>query len=100
MFVYAIAKAVRIGAVDASFYQVAKKGYEGILNNLIYKDSRGNYNLIYVCQGAGLGGTYSEKIRDGSFEYYVYIEARVANDGKGIGPFMMASVEIEKAETK
>jgi valyl-tRNA synthetase len=42
--------------------------------------------------GAGLGGN---PYRDGSFEYYVH-ERIVTNDRKGIGPFLMASVELER----
>jgi unsaturated rhamnogalacturonyl hydrolase len=43
-----------------------------------------------------LGG---DPYRDGSFEYYIS-EPVVTNDYKGFGPFIMASVEIERAEEK
>ena len=100
MFVYALAKGVRLGALDTSYYKVAKKGFDGIIKHLIIEDSNGNLNLARICRGAGLGGNYSQKIRDGSFEYYAYIEPIIPNDGKGTGPFMMAAVEIERAESK
>ena len=100
MFVYSIAKAVRMGWIDQSYYKVAKKGYDGLVKYLIIEDFNGNLNLARICRGAGLGGNYQEKIRDGSFDYYAFIEPIVANDGKGTGPFMMASVEIEMAEAK
>ncbi|NQT23848.1 hypothetical protein HQ585_00680 [candidate division KSB1 bacterium] len=31
-----------------------------------------------------------------SYNYYVHEEAIVSNDGKGVGPFVTASVEIHK----
>ena len=71
-------------------------GSNGLKEHLLYTDSRGQLNLLRICSGAGLGGNYIEKIRDGSYEYYVYIEPIRPNDGKGTGPFMMGMVEIEK----
>ena len=35
------------------------------------------------------------KRRDGSFEYYISEPIR-ENDGKGVGPFIWASLEMEK----
>jgi unsaturated rhamnogalacturonyl hydrolase len=49
--------------------------------------------LEKVCSVAGLGG---EPYRDGSFEYYVS-EKTVSNDPKGVGPFILASLEMERA---
>jgi unsaturated rhamnogalacturonyl hydrolase len=46
--------------------------------------------LTQTCRSAGLG--YG---RDGSYEYYVYQERRVDNDGKALGPFITASLEME-----
>jgi unsaturated rhamnogalacturonyl hydrolase len=42
---------------------------------------------------AGLGG---EPYRDGSFEYYVS-EKVTPNDPKGVGPFILAALEMEWA---
>ena len=100
MFVYSIAKAVRLGILDKSFYSVAKKGYDGLLKYLVVKDYNGNLNLGRICESAGLGGNYSQKVRDGSFDYYAFIEPIIPNDGKGTGPFLMAATEIEMAEGK
>ena len=96
MFVYALAKALNMDYIDQKYLKTMQLGYQGILKHLIYEDARGQINLLRICQGAGLGGDYIEKIRDGSYEYYVYIEPIIPNDGKGVGPFMMACVEIEK----
>jgi len=45
MFVYAIAKAVRLGYLDASYLSIAKKGYDGMLKEFIETDANGQTNL-------------------------------------------------------
>lgn len=91
MFVYAIAKGVRRGYLPSHYLDWARKGYLGILGNLIEIDARGLVNLNRICAVAGLGGT---PYRDGSYEYYVTTPV-VTNDYKGVGAFMLASVEME-----
>jgi unsaturated rhamnogalacturonyl hydrolase len=93
MFVYALAKGVRLGYLDPSYLQPARRGYQGILNQFIEVDERGWVNLHSICSVGGLGGT---PYRDGSFEYYIS-EPIISNDYKGFGPFIMASAEIERA---
>lgn len=100
MFVYALAKGVRLNLIDKAYYEVAKKGYDGLLKYLVFEDGMGRQNLTRICRSAGVGGNYSRKTRDGSFEYYCYMEPIIPNDGKGTGPFLMACVEIEMAEGK
>lgn len=91
MFVYALAKGARLDYLAPRYREVADKGYQGILDQFITENPDGALNLTQICKSAGLG--YG---RDGSYEYYVYQEPRVANDGKGLGPFLMASVEMEQ----
>jgi unsaturated rhamnogalacturonyl hydrolase len=93
MFVYVLAKAARKGYIDAHFAAVAKRGYSGVLNELVSVDAKGQVTLKDTCQVAGLGGT---PYRDGSYEYYLR-EPRVVNDPKGMAPFILASQEIELA---
>lgn len=92
MFIYALAKAVRKGYLGSRSLETAAKGYRGVLENLIVVDDDGGVTLNGVCSVGGLGGT---PYRDGSFEYYVG-EPVVANDYKGVGPFILASMEMEK----
>lgn len=92
MFVYAIAKAVNKGIIDSSFSSVAQKGYQGIVEHLIKIDKDSLVHLTHICGVAGLGG---DPYRDGSYEYYIS-EPVVSDDLKGIGPFIMAGIEIEK----
>ena len=54
-------------------------------------DAQGLVTLDRTCAVAGLGGS---PYRDGSYEYYVG-ERVAANDYKGVGPFILASLEIE-----
>ena len=100
MFVYGLAKAVRKNYIDKKYHETVQKGYEGLVKHLLYKDSRGQYNLVRCCAGAGLGGDYIEKIRDGSYDYYCYIEPIIPNDGKGTGPLMSGCIEIEKIKAE
>ncbi len=91
MFAYAIAKAVRQGYLESKYMPMAQRAYRGILDCFVQVDTHGRVNLHWTCGGAGLGGN---PYRDGSFEYYVG-ERIVTNDYKGVGPFIMASVELE-----
>jgi unsaturated rhamnogalacturonyl hydrolase len=93
MFVYAFAKGVRNGYLAQDYLLSARRGYHGLLQNLIKIDSQGLLTLEKVCGGAGLGG---EPYRDGSFEYYV-TEKIIPNDPKGVGPFILAALEMERA---
>lgn len=92
MFVYTMIKSVNKGYLPKSYKTAAKKGYDGIIKNLITVDENGVVNLNKCCAVAGLGG---KPYRDGSYEYYVNEEIR-SNDGKGTGPFILASLEFEK----
>ena len=94
MFIYAIAKGVRRGYLASRFLELAAKGYRGVLGNLIEIDERGWVNLNGTCGVGGLGGN---PYRDGSFEYYIG-EPVVTNDYKGVGPFILASAEMESLD--
>ncbi len=94
MFVYALAKGVRLGLLPQSFLAPAKKGYAGIIKNFI-KDDHGQTNLYGTVSVSGLGG---KPYRDGSFEYYTS-EKVVMNDPKGVGAFLLAANEMEMLPT-
>ncbi|WP_312418887.1 glycoside hydrolase family 88 protein [Epilithonimonas sp.] len=91
MFVYTFAKAAKKGYLPNSYKTIAKEGYNGILKNLITVEPNGVVNLNQNCAVAGLGGT---PYRSGTYDYYVNEEIR-ANDPKGTGPFILASLELE-----
>ncbi len=91
MFVYALAKAVNRGYLPRERYVGAiRDGYAGLIREFIREDIDGHIDLTQICSVAGLG--YG---RDGSFDYYV--NERVAvNDLKGVGPFILAGMEVEQ----
>lgn len=92
MFTYALAKGVNQGYLPEKYMTYAKKGYQGILDNFITVEENGVVNLNKCCGVAGLGG---DPYRDGTFDYYVNEIIR-PNDPKGTGPFIMASLELNK----
>ncbi|HXR82941.1 MAG TPA: glycoside hydrolase family 88 protein [Hanamia sp.] len=94
MFVYALAKGVRLGYLPSSYLPVAKKGYAGIIKNFI-TNGDGQTNLEGTVSVSGLGG---KPYRNGSYEYYIK-EKVVTNDAKGIGAFLLASDEMEMLPT-
>jgi unsaturated rhamnogalacturonyl hydrolase len=97
IFVYTIAKAVRLGYIDFSYFEVAKNGYKGILNEFVSMNNDSTINVTNICYSAGLDAAVG-KPRNGSYAYYISgTGLPVTNDGKGTGPFMMASVELEMA---
>ncbi|MEL7587788.1 MAG: glycoside hydrolase family 88 protein [Prolixibacteraceae bacterium] len=93
MFVYALLKGLRMGYLDQSYLEPAKKGFEGIRQNFIRENEDGTISLTRCCAVAGLGG---KPYRDGSFEYYTSTAIR-DDDPKGVGPFIMACIEMHKA---
>lgn len=92
MFVYAMAKGVNKGYLPKKYRKVAEKGYQGVIEHLITTDEEGFIHLENVCAVAGLGG---KPYRSGSYEYYVN-ERIKTDDPKGTGPFILASLELNK----
>ncbi|GAB2856078.1 glycoside hydrolase family 88 protein [Hymenobacter ruber] len=93
MFVYALAKGVRLGYLDKKYAEVAKKGYDGLLKTFVETEPSGALAFNGTVSVGGLGG---KPYRDGSFEYYLTEPLR-KNDLKGVGPFILASTEMEIA---
>lgn len=96
MFVYALAKGIRNGYLDSRFQDNVTRGYAGILKEFITVDATSIVNLNGVCSVAGLGGN---PYRDGSYDYYIKAPV-VVNDPKGVGPFILASLEMETPKTQ
>ncbi|WP_240941383.1 glycoside hydrolase family 88 protein [Paenibacillus sp. HB172176] len=89
MFVYAMAKGLRLGYLSGVFRPAMLKGYKGIIGRLVTEDERG-VHLHQICHGAGLS-----KDRNGSFDYYIS-EAVVSDHYMGIGPLLLAALEVER----
>ena len=90
MFTYTLLKASRKGYISADYKIIGIKSYKGILENLIQDNGDRTISLTKCCSVAGLGGN---PYRDGSYEYYIKEPVR-ADDPKGVGPFIMASLEF------
>lgn len=95
MFIYAMAKSIRLGYIDQTFQKNVDLGYKGLLKEFVEPAGKDHINLNKVVTVSGLGG---KKYRDGSFEYYIS-EPVKANDPKGVGAFLMAASEMERQKT-
>jgi len=93
MFVYALAKGVRMGYLDKKYLQTAQKGYDGLLKTFVATEN----NALAFNGTVSVGGLGGNPYRDGSYEYYLSEPLR-KNDLKGVGPFILASVEMEIAK--
>jgi unsaturated rhamnogalacturonyl hydrolase len=95
MFVYALAKGVRLGYLPPSYLANAERGYKGVISHFVVAGTGDAVSLTGTVKAAGLGG---DPYRDGSYSYYVG-EKTVTDDPKGVGAFLLASVEMENART-
>ena len=103
MFAYVLLKGSRMGWLDTDFNEAGKRAYEGILKRFIRVNKDRTITLTDCCSVSGLGpgkgpfvpaGKENYK-RDGSFDYYMSEPIR-DNDAKGVGPFIWASLEMER----
>ena len=107
MFAYVLLKAYNKGYLGTKYRDAGIKAYQGIIKNFIRINPDETISLTRCCEVAGLGPGVSAKVlkaapnvkenkkRDGSFEYYISEPIR-DNDAKGVGPFIWASLEMEK----
>lgn len=97
MFTYAYLKGMRIGVLDKSVYSdIANKAYRGLLDTFIKAEDNGDISIIQSCASAGLGPA-KDLSRTGTVNYYLCGKdvSITQNEGKAIGPFIMASLEYE-----
>lgn len=92
MFTYAMAKGANKGLLPAEYKGRARESFYGIVKHLVEVDPNGLVHLTNVCRVSGLGGN---PYRDGSYEYYIN-EPRRTDDFKGVGPFLLAAIELER----
>ena len=92
MFTYSLAKGAKKGHLPDFYLDMAQKSFDAMLKEFVEVDEKGIVNLNQICGVAGLGGN---PYRDGSYEYYVNELIR-PNDPKGVGPFIMAALELDK----
>jgi len=91
MFVYALAKGLRLRYLEKDFAPAPLEGYKGIIERLVTEDEAG-VHLHQICFGAGLSLD-----RNGTYEYYV--REKVGSDHPmGVAPLLLASIEIERLQ--
>jgi len=96
MFAYTLLKMARLGiGADPKIQKSALKALDGIEKRYLSVDEDGEYHLEGICSVAGLGGN---PYRDGSL-YYYFKEPQVADDFKGVGPYILATLERETLST-
>ena len=90
MIACAMLKGVRLGVLEEGFREQGRKTFEGLLGRLSWKN--GTPELGGICLVAGLGPENNRR-RDGTYAYYIS-EPVVANDAKGVAPFILCYTEI------
>lgn len=90
MFVYSIAKGVRLGVLPLSDARAAERGWAGIQKRFVKPDG----TLSGTVKVAGLGG---KPYRSGTYEYYIG-EPVGDNDAKGVGAYLLAESEMVQHE--
>lgn len=84
LFVAGIAKAVRLGYVEADCLPAAQRGWAGIME-LVMRDEKGRVNIPEICIGTGVG------------DYVHYLNRpRSENDLHGVGAYVFACMELDK----
>jgi unsaturated rhamnogalacturonyl hydrolase len=96
MFVYALAKGVRMGYLPQGYAANARREWEGIQKAFVSTKPDGLMVLNGTVKVGGLGGT---PYRSGTYDYYVG-EKTITNDAKGIGAFLLAGSEMAQAPTE
>lgn len=92
MFVYAFAKGANKGYLPVKYKKLAEKGFDGMVKHFVVLSPNKEVTLTHICGSAGLGGS---PYRSGSFDYYIS-EALRDNDPHGVGPFILASLELNR----
>ncbi|KAF2120611.1 glycosyl hydrolase-like protein family 88 [Lophiotrema nucula] len=87
MFTYGYLKAIRTGLLEASYQETALRAYNLMVEKFVKRDANGTLSWEGTVEVGSLDG-------DGSYEYYIGVPLS-ENDGKGAGPFMFASTEVE-----
>ncbi len=107
MFTYVMLKAARLKLVTEKFKTTGIKAYKGIIKEFIAVNPDNTISLRQCCAVAGLGPGVSDRVREaapdvrenrrrnGEFQYYISEPIR-ENDPKGVGPFIWASIEMER----
>ncbi|GAB6931434.1 unsaturated rhamnogalacturonyl hydrolase [Paenibacillus sp. JCM 10914] len=85
LFIYTLAKGVRLGYLDPAYLSHAQRGYQGLLQ-VLYFNEQGHLVMPDICIGTGVG------------DYKHYVERpKCENDLHGVGALIMACIELGKS---
>jgi unsaturated rhamnogalacturonyl hydrolase len=92
MFIYAFAKGAKNGYLDNKYLVIAHKAFDSMVENMVITGDDGLPVLTNTCGACGLGGN---PYREADYDYYV-TEIQNDNDQKGVAPFILAAIELNK----
>ncbi len=92
MFIYSFAKGAHKGYLDKNYLEIAKSAFDSMVENMVKTGDDGLPVLTNTCGACGLGGN---PYREADYNYYV-TEKQVDNDQKGVAPFILAAIELNK----
>lgn len=88
LFIYFIAKAIKLGLVDDSYRSVVNKAYDGLIEHMVdVKEDAANLKGICIGTSAGI------------YDYYVD-RPTSENDLHGMGAFILASMALHEITAK
>ena len=96
MFIYFFAKMNRLGFLDDSYREAARRAMDGMVEGFVSVREDGELCLHGTCKSAGLGKSAPENpYRPADFEYYCTGEPIETDNLHGVSPFISAAVELE-----
>lgn len=85
MYTYMLSRGVEQGHLDAGYREVARKGYQGVLQK-IFRSEDGAVSLVDISTGTDVG----------TYDYYV-ARQRNTNDLHGLGAFLIMNEQMIRA---
>ena len=92
MFIYTFAKGAKKGYLDQKYFDIANSSFDSMVKVMVKTGDDGMPTLTNTCGACGLGGN---PYREADYNYYV-TEKKVDNDSKGVAPFILAAIELNK----
>jgi unsaturated rhamnogalacturonyl hydrolase len=92
MIIYTYTKGAKKGYLDKKYLDIAEKAFDSMVENMVKTGDDGLPVLTNTCGACGLGGN---PYREADYNYYV-TEKKVDNDQKGVAPFILAAIELNK----
>lgn len=92
MFIYTFAKGAKKAYLEKKYLEIAGTAFDSMVENMVKTGDDGLPVLTNTCGACGLGGN---PYREADYNYYV-TEKQIDNDQKGVAPFILAAIELNK----